>query len=161
MPINFRDTIISERKFMSGNKLLRSCLTVTPWPVAHQAPLSLGFYSQEYWSELSFPSPKDLPDSRFRQASFRSPKLASWFFNTSTIWEAPKFLPRAHLIRLLHFRIFFSYMHLCWYKVPKIALSPWPRKSVKRQPWLWWYHPHLCLHFGSRGNNSFPNNPKH
>ena len=31
-------------------------LFVTPWPVAHQAPLSIGFSRQEYWSELPFPS---------------------------------------------------------------------------------------------------------
>ena len=32
------------------------------WTVAHQAPLSVGFSRQEYWSELSFPSPGDLPN---------------------------------------------------------------------------------------------------
>ena len=36
---------------------------VTPWAVAHQAPLSLGFSRQEYWSGLPFPSPRDLPDT--------------------------------------------------------------------------------------------------
>ena len=34
----------------------------TPWTVAHQAPLSMGFSRQEYWSRLSFPSPRELPD---------------------------------------------------------------------------------------------------
>ena len=34
----------------------------TPWTVAHQAPLSMGFSRQECWSELPFPSPGDLPD---------------------------------------------------------------------------------------------------
>ena len=34
---------------------------MTPWTVAHQAPLSMGFPRQEYWSGLSFPSPGDLP----------------------------------------------------------------------------------------------------
>ena len=39
------------------------CLTlVTPWTVAHQAPLSLGFSRHEYWSRLPFPTPGDLPD---------------------------------------------------------------------------------------------------
>ena len=38
-------------------------LFVTPWAVAHQAPLSLGFSRQEYWSGLPFPSPRDLPDT--------------------------------------------------------------------------------------------------
>ena len=37
--------------------------SVTLWTVAHQAPLSMGFLRQEYHSELSFPSPGDLPDS--------------------------------------------------------------------------------------------------
>ena len=35
---------------------------MTPWTVAHQAPLSMGFPRQEYWSGLPFPSPGDLPD---------------------------------------------------------------------------------------------------
>ena len=44
---------------------LLSCgqLFVTPWRVVHQAPLSMGFPGQEYWSGLPFPSPRDLPDS--------------------------------------------------------------------------------------------------
>ena len=41
-------------------------LTVTLWTVAHQAPLSMGFSRQEYWSELSCPPPGDLPISRDR-----------------------------------------------------------------------------------------------
>ena len=39
------------------------CLTLAnPWTVARQAPLSMGFLRQEYWSGLPFPSPGDLPD---------------------------------------------------------------------------------------------------
>ena len=37
-------------------------LFVTPWTVARQAPLSMEFSRQEYWSGLLFPSPRDLPD---------------------------------------------------------------------------------------------------
>ena len=40
----------------------QSCLTVTPWTAAHQAPLSLRFSRQGYWSGLPFPSPGDLPN---------------------------------------------------------------------------------------------------
>ena len=42
---------------------LLSCvrLFMTPWTVAYQAPQSVGFSRQEYWSELPFPSPEDLP----------------------------------------------------------------------------------------------------
>ena len=36
--------------------------SATPWTVAHQAPLSVGFSRQEYWRGLSFLSPGDLPD---------------------------------------------------------------------------------------------------
>ena len=42
--------------------LSRVRLFVTPWTVAHQAPLTMGFSRQEYWSGLPFPSPGDLPD---------------------------------------------------------------------------------------------------
>ena len=35
----------------------------TPWTVAYQAPPSMGFSRQEYWSGLPFPSPGDLPDT--------------------------------------------------------------------------------------------------
>ena len=42
--------------------LSRVHLFATPWTVAHQAPLSVGFSRQEYWSGLPFPSPGDLPD---------------------------------------------------------------------------------------------------
>ena len=38
-------------------------LFVTPWTVAHQAPLSVGFFCQEYWSGLPFLPPGDHPDS--------------------------------------------------------------------------------------------------
>ena len=45
---------------------------VTPWTVAHQAPPSMGFSRQEYWSGLPFPSPGDLPDPGIEP---RSPAL--------------------------------------------------------------------------------------
>ena len=38
-------------------------LFVTPWTIAHQVPLSMGFHRREYWSRLSFPSPGDRPHS--------------------------------------------------------------------------------------------------
>ena len=37
-------------------------LFVTPWAIAYQAPPSMGFSRQEYWSGLPFPSPGDLPN---------------------------------------------------------------------------------------------------
>ena len=53
-----------------------SCLFATPGTVAHQAPLSMGFPRQEYWSGLPFPSPGDLPDSGIEP---ESPALAGFF----------------------------------------------------------------------------------
>ena len=58
---------------------------VTPGTVAHQAPLSMGFSRQEYWSGLPFSSPKDLPDPGIQ---FRDPTqvscIAGRFF---TVWD--------------------------------------------------------------------------
>ena len=42
--------------------LRRFRLFVTPWTVAHQAPLSMDFSRQEYWSGLPYPPPGDLPN---------------------------------------------------------------------------------------------------
>ena len=42
--------------------LSRARLFVTPWTIAYQALLSMRFSRQEYWSELPFPSPGDIPD---------------------------------------------------------------------------------------------------
>ena len=45
------------------------------WMVAHQAALSMDFSRQEYWSELLFPTPGDLPDPGIKHTSPRSPAL--------------------------------------------------------------------------------------
>ena len=49
-------------------------LFVTPWTLAPQAPLSMGFPRQEYWSGLPIPSPGDLPDPGIKP---ESPELAN------------------------------------------------------------------------------------
>ena len=56
--------------------------SVAPWTVAHQAPLSLGFSRQDYWSGLPFPPPGGLPDPGIGPTSLVSPALASGFFTT-------------------------------------------------------------------------------
>ena len=50
----------------------QACLTLfkTPWTVAHQGPLSVGFSRQEYWSGLPFPFPGDLPDPGIEPESY-------------------------------------------------------------------------------------------
>ena len=63
---------------------LLSCvrLLVTSWTVARQAPLSMGFSRQEYWSGLPFPSLGNLPDPEIEPVSLMSPALAGGFFIT-------------------------------------------------------------------------------
>ena len=46
---------------------------VTPWTAAFQAPLSMGFSRQEYWSGLPFPPPEDLPDPETKPVSAALP----------------------------------------------------------------------------------------
>ena len=57
-------------------------LLVTPWTVAHQAPLSMEFPRQETGVVLPFPSPGDLPNPEVNSVSFLSPALAGGFFTT-------------------------------------------------------------------------------
>ena len=57
--------------------------------VAHQAPLSVGFARQEYWSGVPFPSPGELPDPGIGPSSLTSPALADGFFTASTTWKDP------------------------------------------------------------------------
>ena len=64
---------------MSAQPVSRVQLFAAPWIASHQAPLSLGFPRQGYWSGLPFPSPGDLPDSGIEPVS---PALAGGFFTT-------------------------------------------------------------------------------
>ena len=60
----------------------------TLWAVAHQAPLSMGFSSQEYWTRLPYSPPGDLPEPRIEPTPLLSPALAGRLFTTSATWEA-------------------------------------------------------------------------
>ena len=65
-------------------KSLQSCLTLcNPMDGSCQAPLSMGFSRQEYWSGLPFSSPGDLPNPGIEPTSLRSPALGGGFFTTS------------------------------------------------------------------------------
>ena len=62
-------------------------LFATLWLIAHQAPLSMEFSRQEYWSGLPFPSPGDLPHPGIEPTSLASPALVDRFFTTTATWE--------------------------------------------------------------------------
>ena len=57
-------------------------LFVTPWTVARQAPLSMGFSRQEHWNGLPFPPPGDLPDPGIKSVYPVASALACRFFTT-------------------------------------------------------------------------------
>ena len=70
------------------------------WTVAYQAPLSMGFSRQEYWSGLPFPLPGDLPNPGTEHTSLRmhnSPALAGGIFILSATWEGPRICEGYHL----------------------------------------------------------------
>ena len=73
---------------------LFSCVRLfeTPWTVAHQASLSMGFPRQEYLRGLPCPPPRDLPNPEIESESLMFPALAGEFFITSATWEAPYLL---------------------------------------------------------------------
>ena len=60
------------------------------WTVAHKAPLSMGFFRQEYWSGLPFPPPSDLPNSGIVPPFPTSPALAGGFSTTAHHLESPR-----------------------------------------------------------------------
>ena len=86
--------------------VLLSCvwLFVTPWTIAHESPLSLGFPRQEYWSGLPLVSPEDLPDPVMEP---KSPVLAGEFFTTEPLGKSPK-------VRKNYPKTFWSISHICW-----------------------------------------------
>ena len=65
-----------------------SCLSLCGPMDCHQAPLSMDFSRQAYWSKLAFPTPGDLPSPGTEPTFLMSPALAGRFFTTIATWEA-------------------------------------------------------------------------
>ena len=73
--LEIRLSYARETTYMHAQSLL-SCLTLwPPWTVAHQAPLSMGFSRQEYWSGMPCPLPGDLPNPGIEPTPPASPTL--------------------------------------------------------------------------------------
>ena len=84
LPLSFYKEIMVQAPVCAGVASVLSNSfdsTVVPWTVAHQAPLSLGFSTQEYGSRLPCPAPGDLPDSGIKSVSLAFPALAGRFFS--------------------------------------------------------------------------------
>ena len=104
-------------------------LFMTPWTVAHQAPLSMVFPRQEYWSVLPHPPPGDLPNPGIKPTSSM---LAGGFLTISATWEALIVVMAVHLceytknhwIVLLLLLSHFSHVWLC--ETPETAAHQAP-----------------------------------
>ena len=73
---------VCARTRLHAQSLSHVQLFTNPWTVAHQAPRSMEFSRQGYWSGLPFPSPRDLPNPGIEPVSPVCPALASRFFTT-------------------------------------------------------------------------------
>ena len=69
MPVNLLNSSYTLLYTWKVKLLSRVRLFATPWTVAHQAPLSMGFSRQESWSGFLFPSPGDLPNPGIKPGS--------------------------------------------------------------------------------------------
>ena len=89
----------------------------TPWTVALQAPLSMGFSRQEYWNGLPCPPLGDLPDPWILNTRLWRLAFSGGFFTTSTTWEDPQFPDQGSNLGPLHW----EYSLNCW----TIREVPW------------------------------------
>ena len=100
---------------MKVKSLSRVQLFSTPWTVAYQASLSMGFSRQEYWSGLPFPSPGDLPDPGIKPGS---PTLEA-----DALTSEPPGKPKTVIFR--------PYLHPCP-RSYKYGSGPGPRTQCMR-----------------------------
>ena len=107
------------------NCFTRVWLFATLWTVAHQAPLSLGFPRQEYWSRLPCPPARDLPNPGIKPLSLTSPALAGRFFTTGATWEAQSMytMRKWSEVKSLSFVWLFATPWTAAYQAPSMGFS--------------------------------------
>ena len=94
LPNKARESLVEAiLSLIPGNNGELNCSVVSHFlasrTVARQAPLSLGFSRQEFWSRLPFPTPGGFSRSRDQTRVSCGTALAGGYFTTSTTWEAP------------------------------------------------------------------------
>jgi len=104
----------------------------TPWTVACKAPLSIGFFRQEYWSGLPFPPLGDLHHPGIETMSLVSPALAGRFFYHRATWEA-------------HLQLYLPPNSSQNSSRPPPPTSHWPWYSPSQMFSLWVPTPCICL----------------
>ena len=92
------------------------------WTVAHQAPLSMGFSRQEYWSGWSFPSPGNFPNPEIEP---RSPTLQEILYHSAT-WEAPTYATSFLISLFMYILHFFWLKKKCSYYVSILSFFHYP-----------------------------------
>ena len=95
-------------------------LFATPWTVAHQAPLSMEFSRQGYWSGLPFPPPGDLPDPGIKPESLAFPALAGGFFTTEQPGKLWYYIIQPFLFCV--FCLLWAGKLWMWYSFPRAAV---------------------------------------
>ena len=110
-------------------------LFVTPWTIVYQASLSMEFSRQEYWSELPFPSPGDLPDPGIKPGSPVSPASAGGFFTTELPGKTQK--PALYFLN-------FQIAKVRSFKM-EVILGKSTRKKKKKEIWRWGFNSWLLL----------------
>ena len=150
--MKLKDTYALEGKLLSSVQLFG-----TPWTVAYQAPPSMGFSRQEYWSGLPFPSPGDLPNPGIEPKSEIKPgspafqadaltseppgKLTPWKTNLHSIFKSRDItLPtKVYLVKALVFLVV-TYECESWTKKKAEhwmigAFELWSWRRLLRVPW--------------------------
>ena len=107
---------------------------MNPWTVVHQAPLSMGFSRQEYWSNLPFPSPRDLPNPGIKPTSLA---LAGGFFTTVPPGKPLKFIWAS-------FKLISKWSYTS-FKSPEISKYPHERSLLWELPQLNYFN--ICWLF--------------
>ena len=102
-----------------------SCVRLfeTPWTVANQVPLFMGFSRQEYWSGLPCPPPVDLPDPGIKPTFLMSPALAGRFFTTTATCEAH--INTDSLIKVKNHGQMFSFSPVQSLSCVQLFATPW------------------------------------
>ena len=131
-------------------------LFATTWTVvARQAPLSMGFSRQKYWSGLPFPTPGYLPDPGTEPVSLTSPASAGGFFTSAPPRKPPlphppkKPSPFSWKIIQFSYVMVFSYRSLPSINFFRIFLM-WKFLHLPTLGWwsFFFFFPKLCHHFG-------------
>ena len=133
--------LLQSHAVLSGGGLVaKLCLTLmTPWTVTCQAPLSLGFSRQEYWSGLPFPSPGDLlnPGIESRSPALQADSLLTKLVVLYSLTQTSMHWNR-HVMVFLDSRILYHLLNLlipnkCLVTLKLIIILTWGRFYYKSE----------------------------